>query len=113
MRLMRATVFAAIAIFPAVLLALFAYLLLGGSSESSEWETWMYGPLLRGSRTVHPRRLHSWVEGGPGGLACVGLRRGREIGRILDEIYPEQPIPPRTQGSVHLAGSCHAVGTDY
>ena len=43
MRLMRATVFAAIAIFPAVLLALFAYLLLGGSSESSEWETWMYG----------------------------------------------------------------------
>ena len=35
MRLMRATVFAAIAIFPAVLLALFAYLLLGGSSESS------------------------------------------------------------------------------
>ena len=44
MRLMRATVFAAIAIFPAVLLALFAYLLLGGSSESSEWETWMSGP---------------------------------------------------------------------
>ena len=42
--MMRATVFAAIAIFPAVLLALFAYLLLGGSSESSEWETWMYGP---------------------------------------------------------------------
>ena len=42
--MMRATVFAAIAIFPAVLLALFAYLLRGGSSESSEWETWMYGP---------------------------------------------------------------------
>ena len=42
--MMRATGFAAIAIFPAVLLALFAYLLLGGSSESSEWETWMYGP---------------------------------------------------------------------
>ena len=42
--MMRATVFAAIAIFPAVLLALFAYLLLGGSSESSECETWMYGP---------------------------------------------------------------------
>ena len=42
--MMRATVFAAIAIFPAVLLALFAYLLLGGSSESTEWETWMYGP---------------------------------------------------------------------
>ena len=42
--MMRATVFAAIAIFPAVLLALFAYLLLGGSSESSVWETWMYGP---------------------------------------------------------------------
>ena len=42
--MMRATVFAAIAIFPAVLLALFAYLLLGGSSESSEWETWMYAP---------------------------------------------------------------------
>ena len=42
--MMRATVFAAVAIFPAVLLALFAYLLLGGSSESSEWETWMNGP---------------------------------------------------------------------
>ena len=38
--------------------------------------------------------------------------KAREIGRILDEIYPEQPIP-RTQGSVHLAGSCYAVGTDY
>ena len=44
MRLMRATVFAVIAVFPAVLLDLFAYLLLGGSSESTEWETWMYGP---------------------------------------------------------------------
>ena len=44
MRLMRATDFAAIAGFPAGLLALVAYLLLGGSSESSEWETWMYGP---------------------------------------------------------------------
>ena len=44
MRLMRATVFAAIAVFPAVLLALFAYLLLGGSPESTEWEAWMYGP---------------------------------------------------------------------
>ena len=44
MRLMRAMVFAVIAVFPAVILALFAYLLLGGSSESTEWETWMYGP---------------------------------------------------------------------
>tara|TARA_B110000014_G_C19639472_1_gene337109 strand:+ start:125 stop:328 length:204 start_codon:yes stop_codon:yes gene_type:complete len=44
MRLMRAIVFAAIAIFPGILLALFAYLLLGGPSESTEWETWMYGP---------------------------------------------------------------------
>jgi hypothetical protein len=44
MRLMRAIVFAAIAIFPGLLLALFAYLLLGGPAESTEWETWMYGP---------------------------------------------------------------------
>lgn len=44
MRLMRATVFAAIAVFPGLLLALFAYLLLGGPAESSEWETWMYAP---------------------------------------------------------------------
>ena len=44
MRLMRAIVFAAIAVFPGILLALFAYLLLGGPSESTEWETSMYGP---------------------------------------------------------------------
>jgi hypothetical protein len=44
MRLMRAIVFAAIAIFPGLLLALFAYLLLGGPAESTEWEAWMYGP---------------------------------------------------------------------
>ncbi|MEC7706665.1 MAG: hypothetical protein VX204_02900 [Candidatus Thermoplasmatota archaeon] len=44
MRLLRATVFALIAIFPGIIIALFAYLLLGGSAESSEWETWMYGP---------------------------------------------------------------------
>ena len=44
MRLLRATVFGLIAIFPGIIVALFAYLLLGGSAESSEWETWMYGP---------------------------------------------------------------------
>ena len=44
MRLMRAIVFAAIAVFPGILLALFAYLLLGGPSEATEWEAWMYGP---------------------------------------------------------------------
>ena len=44
MRLLRASVFALIAIFPGIIIALFAYLLLGGSAESSEWETWMYGP---------------------------------------------------------------------
>ena len=44
MRLLRATVFALIAIFPGIIIALFAYLLLGVSAESSEWETWMYGP---------------------------------------------------------------------
>ena len=44
MRLLRATVFALIAIFPGIIIALFTYLLLGGSAESSEWETWMYGP---------------------------------------------------------------------
>ena len=66
MRLMRATVFAAIAVFPAVLLALFAYLLLGGSSESTEWETRMYGPCY----------------GVPGlcilGAFILGLREGQE-----------------------------------
>ena len=66
MRLMRATVFAAIAVFPAVLLALFAYLLLGGSSESTEWETCMYGPCF----------------GVPGlrilGAFILGLREDRE-----------------------------------
>ena len=44
MRLLRATVFALIAIFPGIIVALGAYLLLGGSAESNEWETWMYGP---------------------------------------------------------------------
>tara|TARA_Y100001936_G_C15686803_1_gene463923 strand:- start:60 stop:263 length:204 start_codon:yes stop_codon:yes gene_type:complete len=44
MRLLRATVFALIAIFPGIIVALGAYLLLGGSTESNEWETWMYGP---------------------------------------------------------------------
>ena len=44
MRLMRATVFAAVAVIPSILLALAAYLMLGGPSQSTEWETWMYGP---------------------------------------------------------------------
>ena len=44
MRLLRATVFGLIAIFPGIIVALFAYLLLGGPGESDEWETWMYGP---------------------------------------------------------------------
>ena len=44
MRLLQATVFGLIAIFPGIIVALFAYLLLGGPEESDEWETWMYGP---------------------------------------------------------------------
>ena len=44
MRLLRATVFGLIAIFPGIIVALFTYLLLGGSTESYEWEIWMYGP---------------------------------------------------------------------
>ena len=44
MRLLRATVFGLIAIFPGISVALFAYLLLGGPGESDEWENWMYGP---------------------------------------------------------------------
>ena len=44
MRLMRATVFAAVAVIPSILLALAAYLMLGGPSQSTEWEAWMYGP---------------------------------------------------------------------
>ena len=44
MRLMRATVFAAVAVIPSILLALAAYLMLGGPSQSPEWEAWMYGP---------------------------------------------------------------------
>ena len=44
MRLMRAIVFAVIAIFPGLLLALFAYLLLGGPPVINERKTWMYGP---------------------------------------------------------------------
>ncbi len=44
MRLMRATVFAAVAVIPCILLSLAAYLMLGGPSKSTEWEVWMYGP---------------------------------------------------------------------
>mgnify|MGYP003315849852 FL=1 len=44
MRLLRATVFGLIALFPGIIVALGTYLLLGGSTESSDWETWMYGP---------------------------------------------------------------------
>tara|TARA_B100000029_G_scaffold502941_1_gene579049 strand:+ start:2884 stop:3105 length:222 start_codon:yes stop_codon:yes gene_type:complete len=44
MRLLRATVFGIIALFPGIIVALGAYLLLGGATESDEWQTWMYGP---------------------------------------------------------------------
>ena len=44
MRLLRASVFALIALFPGIVVALGAYLLLGGATESDDWETWMYGP---------------------------------------------------------------------
>jgi hypothetical protein len=41
---MRATVFAAIAIFPSILLALFAYWLLGGNLQSTSPDDFMYIP---------------------------------------------------------------------
>ncbi len=44
MRLMRATVFSAIAIFPSILLALFAYWLLGGNLQSTSPDDFMYIP---------------------------------------------------------------------
>ncbi len=44
MRLLRATVFGLIALFPGIIVALGAYLLLGGQTESPDWETWMHGP---------------------------------------------------------------------
>ena len=44
MRLLRATVFGLIALFPGIIVALGAYLLLGGDTESNDWENWMYGP---------------------------------------------------------------------
>ena len=44
MRLMRAIVFAAIAVFPSILLALFAYWLLGGNLQSTSPDDFMYMP---------------------------------------------------------------------
>ena len=44
MRLLRATVVGLIALFPGIIVALGAYLLLGGDTESNDWENWMYGP---------------------------------------------------------------------
>ena len=42
---------------------------------------------------MRPRRLHTRAEGRPRGLGMRRAEKARQIGRILDEIYPEQPIP--------------------
>ena len=41
---LRAVIFGVVAIFPALIFGLIAYLLFGGQAESTVWENWMYGP---------------------------------------------------------------------
>jgi hypothetical protein len=44
MQKMRAVVFGAVSIFPALFIGMMVYVLLGGETEFPEWEIWMYGP---------------------------------------------------------------------
>jgi hypothetical protein len=44
MGILRAVIFGVVAVFPALILGLVSYLLFGGQAESTDWETWMYGP---------------------------------------------------------------------